>query len=229
MKSLIKLFILVAFAVAVFFPDVFSSLPMGNLLYWGLYVLMGALVVVFYFTSYWVSEKDVEKETGEPVGFSLFGGKMPIISEDDLIRGRLVINSSNVTLYKRLEGKARTSEHHCQEVWSVPVSEITSIGTGPIITIRKGLILYLEEGGEAKFICRKALKCKPAIISALGWASAPDVSPGFGVSVDVEGSATKAKSFSEALVSGVDEEVDAPEEIEKQNTPKKGKRSRKNH
>jgi len=182
---------------------------------------MGLLVVAFYFTSYWVSAKEVEQETGKPVGFSLFVGQTPIISDDDLVRGRLVIDSSNVTLYKRVDGKERTSGRHCKEVWSIPVGDISSIGTGAIISIRKGLILYLEDGGEAKFICRKALKRKAEIIKALGWDSVPDVSPGFGVSVDVEGPATKAKSFSEVLTSGVSDESKDTDTDEELTVPKK--------
>lgn len=219
MKSLIKFIILAIFAVVIFFR---SYVPVP--LYWSLFIVMFGLVVAFYFISYWVSQKDVEKETGKPVGFSLFGGKLPVISDDDLIRGRLVIDASNITLYKRIDGKERTSEHHCVEVWSIPVSEIASIGTGPIISsARKGLILYLEDGGEVKFICRKAIKCKPEILDALGWHDVPEVSPGFGTSVDVAGPASTAKSFSEALAKGVDEEPDEPEQSESTSKNKKRK------
>ncbi|MDY4611952.1 MAG: hypothetical protein SPD11_15190 [Sphaerochaetaceae bacterium] len=221
MKSLIKLLLMASFAVVVFFRPAIYGLPFGAVLYWGLFVLMGLLVVAFYFTSYWVSAKEVEQETGKPVGFSLFVGQTPIISDDDLVRGRLVIDSSNVTLYKRVDGKERTSGRHCKEVWSIPVGDISSIGTGAIISIRKGLILYLEDGGEAKFICRKALKRKAEIIKALGWDSVPDVSPGFGVSVDVEGPATKAKSFSEVLTSGVSDESKDTDTDEELTVPKK--------
>ncbi len=222
MKSLIKLLLLASFAIVIFFP----RNQIGMVLYWSIFGVMGLLVVAFYFASYWVSRKDVEDVTGEPVGFSLFVGQLPVISEDDLVRGRLVIDSSAVTLYKRVDGKERTSGHHCKKVWSFPVSGISSIGTGPVVSIRKGLILYLEDGGEAKFICRNALRHKAEIIGALGWNDVPEVSPGFGVSVDVEGTAPKAKSFSEVMVSGVSEEPEESGDIENQSGPKKRGRKR---
>ncbi|MFA6688284.1 MAG: hypothetical protein ACOX6K_00115 [Sphaerochaetaceae bacterium] len=198
MKALIKFLIVATFAVVIFFPQN----QIGLVLYWSLFGVLGLLVVAFYFSSYWVSTDDVKAVRSGPVGFSLFVGKLPVITEDDLIRGRLVIDRTNLVLYQRTDGKERTKGHHCKEVWSLSVDALASIGTGAVLPARKGLILYLEDGGEVKFACRAAIKRKQDIIKALGWDDAPELSPGFGATVDVEGSATQRKSFSEALSAG---------------------------
>ncbi len=220
MKLLIKICLLGIFALVVFFP----SSTFGLYIYWTMFVVMFLLVIAYYYTSYWVSKKDVRDVTGKDVGYSLFVGKMPVIESDDLVRGRLTINSERLALYKRLDGKERHGGQHCREVWSMDVSDIASIDTGSIVSIRKGLIIYVDGGGEVRFICRKAMKEKDQVVTALGWKDVPEVSPGFGASVDVEGGAAKAKSFSDAVANGVSDEPEeelGPDPLDAFKRPKK--------
>jgi len=192
MKILLKLLLLGLTLVVVFI----SPSYIGIVTYYMIFPLLFILVFLYYIVSYWVSEKDVQKIRKEGYPFSLFCGKVPSSGDDDLIRGRLVINERTVKLYQRLQ-KGRKSQTPCEEVWSLDVSEIRSLAVGKVIGIRKGLILYLDEG-SVSFLSGKAVKQKEAIIKALGWDDIPIIPQ----MVEVSGDASEAASFTEATKGG---------------------------
>ena len=191
MKTLLKLMLLGLTLVVVFI----SPSYIGIVAYYMIFPLLFFLVFLFYIISYWVSETDVQKVRDDGYTFSLFCGKEPQIGDGDLTRGRLVFAEENVKLYQRVQ-KGRTKKIPAQEVWSLDVSEIRSLGVGKVSGMRKGLILYLDEG-SVSFLSGKAVKQKEAIIAALGWDEVPVIPQ----VVEVSGDASEAPSFTEATKS----------------------------
>lgn len=188
MKTLLKLLLLGLTLVVVFISPTY----IGIVAYYMIFPLLFFLVFLFYRISYWVSESDVGKVRQDEFDFSLFCGKVPLSGDGDLLRGRLVITEQDLKLYQRVQ-KGRTKKTPCEEVWSLDVSSVRSLGFGKASGARKGLILYLDEG-SVSFLSRKALKQKEAVIEALGW----DENPLIPQVVEVSGEASEAPSFTEA-------------------------------
>ena len=189
MKILLKLLLLSLTLVVVFI----SPSYIGIVAYYLIFPLLFLLVFFYYIVSYWVSEADIQKVRKEGYTLSLFCGKVPFGGDGDLTRGRLVFTEDAVTLYQRLQ-KGRTRKKPAEEVWSLEVSEIRSLGVGKVIGMRKGLILYLDEG-SVSFLSGKAVKQKEAIIEALGWDEVPLIPQ----VVEVSGDAFQAPSFTDAI------------------------------
>ena len=187
MKILLKLLLLGLTLVVVFI----SPSYIGIVAYYMIFPLLFFLVFLYYIVSYWVSEKDVQKVRKVGYNLSLFCGKVPPSGDGDLLRGRLVFTESQVTLYQRMQ-KGRKRQPPCEEVWSLDVSEIRSLGVGKVFGMRKGLILYLDDG-SVSFLSGKAVKQKEAIIKAIGW----DENPIIPQIVEVSGDASDAPSFTE--------------------------------
>lgn len=187
MKILLKMLLLGLTLVVVFI----SPSYIGIVAYYMIFPLLFLLVFLYYVVSYWVSEKDMQKVRKEGYNLSLFCGKVPPSGDGDLLRGRLAIGEDELKLYQRLQ-KGRTRQTPCEEVWSLDVSEIRSMGVGKVFGMRRGLILYLDEG-SVSFLSGKAAKQKEAIIKALGWADVPVIPQ----MVEVSGDASEAPSFTE--------------------------------
>lgn len=164
MKNLIKLVLLAVFAVIVFVPN----RVLVNGLYWMLFVFMFLLLFLYYLVSYWVGVRQVESVLDEPVLFSVFCGKVPPIAAEDLVRGRLVVTSTRVVLFQKNTDRKRSLDS-CVPVWSVDISAITGFGLGKAVALRKGLILYLQDDGEARFTVFSMARKKEAFTKALGW------------------------------------------------------------
>ncbi|WP_320129567.1 hypothetical protein [uncultured Sphaerochaeta sp.] len=189
MKTIVKGLLLAITLVIVFY----SPAKIGNVLYYTLFPLMFVLVYIFYIISYGVSEKDVKKVRDEPFALSFFCGMVPPLGEGDLVRGRLVIDGKKVVLYKRSD-KDWKRNAPCKPVWSLEVPDLKSIGVGPVLSVRKGIVLYQEES-SARFVYFKAKKQKATIIKALGWSETPHIPQ----PVEVYSEAASAPSFSKAM------------------------------
>lgn len=164
MKNLIKLVLLASFAVIVFVPNK----ALADELYWLLFVFMFLLLFLYYYVSYWVGVEQVGSVLDEPILFSMFCGKVPPIAAEDLVRGRLVVTSTRVVLFQKNTDRKRSADS-CVPVWSVDISDITGFGLGKVVAIRKGLILYLQDSGEARFTVFSMARSKQAFTKALGW------------------------------------------------------------
>ena len=191
MKTIIKACLLALTLVIVFF----SPAKIGVALYYSLFPLLFVLVYFFYLISYGVSEKDVQKVRSEPYTLSFFCAMVPPLGEGDLIRGRLVIDHKQLVLYKRSD-TARSKDAPCKPVWNLDVSELSSIGVGPVLSVRKGLVLYVGENAH-RFVYAKAKKQKNRIVEALGWSNNPQTPQG----VSVYSEAANAPSFTKAVES----------------------------
>ncbi|AEV30246.1 hypothetical protein SpiGrapes_2485 [Sphaerochaeta pleomorpha str. Grapes] len=189
MKTIIKACLLALTLVIVFF----SPAKIGVVLYYSLFPLLFVLVYLFYLISYGVSEKDVQKVRNEPYTLSFFCGMVPPLGEGDLIRGRLVIDHKQLVLYKRSD-TAWSKDVPCKPVWNLDVSELSSIGVGPVLSVRKGLVFYVGEN-SFRFVYAKAKKQKSKIVEALGWSENPQVPQG----VEVFSEAANAPSFPKAV------------------------------
>lgn len=159
MKTLLKVLLLALFAIVVFMPTRGITLWV----YWSLFVVMFLVLLLYYRISYWVSMREVPAES---VLFSVFAGKVPPMSSEDLVRGRLVVTPDKIALYQ-LSGKH--SPVKVKEVWSIPTSSVTGFSIGRVVGLRDGLILSLEEDQEARFAIFFMKRRKEALTKALGW------------------------------------------------------------
>lgn len=163
MKNLLKVLLLALFAVVVFMP----MNRISQLAYWSLFVLMFCILYLYYRTSYWVGEKDIEPLVDSSVRFSVFCGKVPPMASEDLVRGRLVVTDTDIVLYQRYRRSG--SPERAKEVWSIPIDRIAKFSVGRVVGLRDGLILTLTDGDEARFTIFSMKKRKAAFTEALGW------------------------------------------------------------
>ncbi len=161
MKNLLKVLLLAIFALIVFMPT--DKLPPW--LYWSLFFMMFGVLYLFYRYTYWVTEKSIEVE--EEIIYSTFCGKVPPMSSEDLVRGRLIVTPTEVALYQKSD--KRNDPSRVKQVWSVPIEEIEEISSGKVVGFRKGVTFTLAGGREAKFTISQLKKKRDLIVEALGW------------------------------------------------------------
>jgi hypothetical protein len=156
MKAILKLILLSLFGLAVF-------LPMKGIVvwfYWLLYILMGLVLVLYYYVAYWVSKKAVEPYIK---GFSLFVSLVPPISSEDYVRGRLVVTKDKVALYQKL------SLTKVLEVWSIETSKISSYTLEKVLASKKVITFVFDDSKQRSFISKSISKKEKELKEALGW------------------------------------------------------------
>jgi hypothetical protein len=163
MKTLIKLLILLDFAAVVFIPSVYMSRPVLI----PMFVLMVALVILYWFSMYWVSKKKATQLLGKTPSFDIFVGKIPTDPNADLTRGRLCIADNTIYLIQKTDGKEKKDGPY-KIAWSMDTSIITSLGFGKVLSIRKGFIIYMDKD-DVRFTCSSIAKHKSELYAALGW------------------------------------------------------------
>ncbi|MFA7117652.1 MAG: hypothetical protein WC159_02650 [Sphaerochaetaceae bacterium] len=185
MKNLSKIILLACVLVIAFV----NPSAIGRLLYFGLFPIMFFMVWVYYHFSFAVSEHDVRKIKKEGFSCSFACGKIPQLGSGDLVRGRLVVTKDKLELYQRKD-KGYSKEEPCSLAWSLSTSEIRSFGVGQVLSIRPGVIFYLDEG-DVRFVHYQAKREKERIRKALGW----DKIPSQPQEVEVFADAAQAPSF----------------------------------
>lgn len=163
MKRLISVALVALFGLAVFMPDK-TTAPW---LYWSLFVLMFALLGLYWYVSYWVSPAAAAQAVGEPLFYSMPCAKVPPAATEDLVRGRLVVTSTHVHLV--IKTKRAGSPTSFASVWSTPICSIKSISFGKVIGMRHGMFMELEHEDVAKFVSTRAKSHKEHLIKAFGW------------------------------------------------------------
>ena len=163
MKTLIKILILLDFAAVVFVPSVYMSRPVLI----PMFAVMVALVILYWFTMYWVSKKKAYQVLGQTPKFDIYVGKIPTDPNADLTRGRLCITDSAICLIQKTDGKEKKDAPY-KIVWSIDSSTVTSLGFGKVLSIRKGFIIYMNED-DVRFTCSSITKHKQELYDALGW------------------------------------------------------------
>lgn len=159
MKILVIVLMLLDFAGVAFGR---GTLPEG--LYFSLMPIMLLLIVAYWYVMFWFSKKKLLKIMGKEPDFEIFAGKVPKDPTLDLQRGRLVISDNRLVLYQKI-----LKEKVCKEVWSMPVSEIKSVGFGTLLPLRrKGIRIYTEED-TVEFTAEPVMKRKDEFYKALGW------------------------------------------------------------
>ncbi|MGI6432661.1 MAG: hypothetical protein ACOXZ4_02180 [Sphaerochaetaceae bacterium] len=130
-------------------------------LYRLLFLLVFVVLLLYYLAAYWVGKKALP--AGQ-TGNSFFVAMVPPMSSEDLIRGRLVADAKQLTLYaKKPNGKGIAN------VWEYPIDQITGFSLGKVVGFRKGVIFAFEDGSSAKFALFWAEKRKAELKEALGW------------------------------------------------------------
>jgi Ca2+/Na+ antiporter len=163
MKTLLKVLLLALFAVVIF-------MPMGKIAqwaYWSLFFIMFAVLYVYYRLSYWVGDADIHAIDKRRIKFSIFSGKVPPLTSEDLVRGRLVVFDDEVALFQRTHEAGLKAK--AKKVWSVPIDEVTGFSIGKVIGFRGGLTLSLADGDEALFAIFFMNRRKADLVHALGW------------------------------------------------------------
>lgn len=163
MKVIIRLLIFVEFAVIIFVPGIYMS----RLMLLPMFASMAVLVYLYWRVMFWVGRKDAAKVLGEEPELNLYVGKIPADTTADLTRGRLCKQGDRLVLMKRTSDKEHRQKP-CEEVWSINIDDITSVGFGKVLPARKGFILF-KGYDEIKFTSAKAAKSKDLIYKALGW------------------------------------------------------------
>ena len=163
MKTLIKILILLDFAAVVFIPSVYMSRPVLI----PMFAVMVALVILYWFTMYWVSKKKAIQILGKNPSFDIFVGKIPTDPNADLTRGRLCIADGTIYLLQKTDGKEKKDGPY-KIAWSMDASTITSLGFGKVLSVRKGFIIYMDND-EVRFTCSSIAKHKQELYNALGW------------------------------------------------------------
>ncbi len=159
MKVVMKLLLLVLFALAIFVPS--GTVP--SWAYWSLFLLMFAILFLYYRLEYYVSEKRVVELEKDDIRYSCFMAMVPPMASEDLVRGRFVITSTSFKLYQK-GSPARL-------VWSRKISEVSSIETGRVIGVRNGLTFHLNDGNQDAFAVSRHQKIYGEITQILGWES----------------------------------------------------------
>lgn len=161
MKILLKVLLLSLFAAVVFIPNN----AIASWAYWSLFILMFFILFLYYRFTYYVSEKDVDKQRPDAYTFSMYLAKVPPMSSEDLIRGRLIVSDTHFELYQ----KGVKSNEAITRVWSKKISDVASIETGKVVGLRHGLIFTLKDGKKDSFAIFRAPVVYDKLITNLGW------------------------------------------------------------
>ena len=160
MRTLLKILLLALFAIVVFMP----MRGIAVWLYWSLFLAMFFVLVLYYYISYWVSVRSLPPAEYR---FTAFAGKVPPMTSEDLVRGRLVVVPGRIQLFQR--GTGKDGSRRPKEVWSVRIDQVEGFSIGRVIGLRNGLILNLTEGQEARFAIFGMKRRKEDLTRALGW------------------------------------------------------------
>jgi len=163
MKNLLKVLLLLLFAVVVFIPN--NSIV--NWAYWSLFILMFVILFIYYRVTYYVGETQVSSIVPTSIEYSCFCAKVPPMANEDLVRGRLVITDGQICLYQK--GIKRGEK--LSLVFQRDLSDITSIETGKVVGLRHGLIFTLANGKQDLFVISRYQKVYEEIVKTLGWTS----------------------------------------------------------
>lgn len=155
MKVVLKVILLILFGAAVFMP--MRGIPFY--LYWMLFVLMFLTLFLYYYVAYYVGKKHVAQATRY---YSMFVAMVPPMTSEDLIRGRLVVEPTQLALYQK-QGRTIT------QVWSISIDDLQSFSVGKVIGARKGVTFTLECGEEVSFAISQIKKKQVHLKTALGW------------------------------------------------------------
>jgi hypothetical protein len=132
-----------------------------NILIVALLVLLGFL---YYVTEDVVTEKMVEKATGEKGFFSVKGGYIADKKATQFSKGRLVITSSEIRFYKRAAGSGG-----CALLYSVSVPELASFSLGKVDEFHNGIVFTLKSGAEVLFSSKEIASKEAEVKKALAW------------------------------------------------------------
>jgi hypothetical protein len=163
MKNLLKVLLLLLFAVVVFIPNN----KIVNWAYWSLFISMFIILYFYYRVTYYVSEKKIVETIESPITYSCFCAKVPPMSNEDLVRGRLVLTSTDFLLYQKGVRKGES----LSQVFQRSITDVASIETGKVVGLRHGLIFTLKDGKEDRFVITKYQKVYDEIVEHLGWSS----------------------------------------------------------
>ena len=163
MKTIVRILILAEFAAIIFIPAIYMS----KLILIPMFLSMFGLVVLYWFVMFWVSRKDAAKVLEKEPEADFYVGKLPADPSADLARGRLCFMDGKIVLLQRTEDRIHRKTP-CREIWSIEMSDITSVGFGKVLPARKGFILYMGED-EVRFTCTKVAKHRNLLYDALGW------------------------------------------------------------
>lgn len=122
------------------------------------------LAVLWYFASFYISEKMVKKRI---CGNLKYYQKCQIVSADEkeVTGGALVIIDNKIVFYKRKGYLGKV-----EELWSEEIEKISSYRFGEVVALKHGLVItYGKKNEEKKFISKKLEESKERFDSVIGW------------------------------------------------------------
>lgn len=140
MASLLKLLLVALFALVVFAKDFFPSAA----LYWSTYVIMFAIIPLWWVAAYYVSEKKAQTYTKEKIRKSLMGAMVSADVNDDLMRGRICITENCFMVVSKEK-----------VIFTERLENITATSKGKVAGARRGITIYTKED-VTSFTCGKA-------------------------------------------------------------------------
>lgn len=159
MKRAVLLLIPVILAVIIFVPIE------NRVLYWGLYVVIFALVYAYHVMEEVVPLPDIEKSLNCKDFFHIKCGYIKINGDRaDLVKGLMVIYSGTVLFYVRA-----TARGGVKLIQSVPGEQIETYVLCKVDDYHAGIQFELSGGQEMKFTGKKFAQNEAEIRKALGW------------------------------------------------------------
>lgn len=146
----------------------FLYYAMKGIIYLFFFPLMGAAVTLWYFCTFYLSEKMVKKVRGEEK-FYFQRAQMIDEKKNELITGALVVTETEMVFYKRKAYRGGLSV-----VWSCFTNQIESYSIGIVDDHHKGMNLNLRrEKKPVRFCSSKLMEKEKEFRSALGWPEEP--------------------------------------------------------
>ena len=159
LKKTVLFLIPVLLLVIVFVPI------MNNLVYWSLYAVLFALVLIFWLLEDTVPDRSISAYLKGADYWSIKAGVIKNNGQTaEIIGGCLVISGGRLYFMKRKGGKAGV-----EVLREVPVSSITGYTLKKVDGYHDGIAFTLESDDEILFVSRSIAKEEKALLKALEW------------------------------------------------------------
>lgn len=143
MATFLKFLLVALFALVIFAKEVFPS----QILYWCTYVVMFALIPLWWLAAFYVSEKKAKTLVKGKIKASFQVGMVTANVGDDLARGRLCITAKDIILVGKDGSKYKV-------IWKESKENITYTSTGKVAGVRNGFTLCTKNE-ETSFVSKK--------------------------------------------------------------------------
>lgn len=171
MSTISKLLLLTDIAVLVF-----VRIRVENVwIFWLLAGLIIPLTLLFYLTTYHITQKQALKALAgrsaavlQPVSYvpAVFKTQAEASSQGNFF-GRLVVTDKNIILLSR-------QKKRIEEIVSFPISDISEFAVGKVLPGRSGITFTLLDESTRQFSVLRSGELRKQLMQALGWEESKD-------------------------------------------------------